>query len=71
MPKAMVTTILRQEIEVPEGTEREDIFDFLAEYQSFRTAFQGVDSLDGKFRILDVVVAEEEVTEIGEVAYDD
>ena len=71
MPKAMVTTILRQEIEVPEGAEREDVLDFLAEYQSFRTAFQGVDSLDGKFRILDVVVAEEEVTELGEEAYDD
>jgi len=71
MPKAMVTTILRQEILVPEGAEREDVLDFLAEYQSFRTAFQGVDSLDGKFRILDVVVAEEEVTELGEEAYDD
>jgi len=71
MPKAMVTTILRQEIEVPEGAEREDVLDFLAEYQSFRSAFQGVDSLDGKFRILDVVVAEEEVTELGEEAYDD
>jgi len=71
MPLAMVTTILRQEILVPEGAEREDVLDFLAEYQSFRTAFQGVDSLDGKFRILDVVVAEEEVTELGEEAYDD
>lgn len=69
--KAMVTTILRQEIEVPEGAEREDIFDFLGEYQSFRGAFQGLDSLDGKFRILDVVVVEEEVTELGDVAYDD
>ncbi len=71
MPLAMVTTILRQEILVPEGAEREDVLDFLAEYQSFRTAFQGVDSLDGKFRILDVVVAEEEITELGEEAYDD
>ncbi len=71
MPKALVTTILRQEIEVPEGAEREDVLDFLAEYQSFRSAFQGVDSLDGKFRILDVVVAEEEITELGDLAYDD
>ncbi len=69
--RAMVTTILRQEIEVPEGAEREDVLDFLAEYQSFRSAFQGVDSLDGKFRILDVVVAEEEITELGDLAYDD
>ncbi len=71
MPKALVTTILRQEIEVPEGAEREDVLDFLAEYQSFRTAFQGVDSLDGKYRILDLVVVEEEITELGEEAYDD
>jgi hypothetical protein len=71
MPKAMITTILRQEIEVPEGAEREDVLDFLGEYQSFRGAFQGVDSLDGKFRILDVVVVEEEITELGDVAYDD
>ena len=69
--KAMVTTIIRQEIEVPEGTERDEIFDFLAEYQSFRSAFQGVDSLDGKFRILDLVVVDEEVTELGDTAYDD
>ncbi len=71
MPLAMVTTILRQEILVPEGAEREDVLDFLAEYQSFRTAFQGVDSLDGKYRILDLVVVEEEITELGEEAYDD
>jgi hypothetical protein len=68
---AMVTTIIRQEIEVPEGAEREDVLDFLAEYQSFRSAFQGVESLDGKFRILDLVVAEEEITELGDIAYDD
>jgi hypothetical protein len=68
---AMVTTIIRQEIEVPEGAEREDVLDFLAEYQSFRTAFQGVESLDGRFRILDLVVAEEEITELGDIAYDD
>ncbi len=71
MPKALVTTIVRQEIEVPEGAEREDVLDFLAEYQSFRTAFQGVDSLDGKYRILDLVVVEEEITELGDLAYDD
>ncbi len=71
MPKALVTTIVREEIEVPEGAEREDVLDFLAEYQSFRTAFQGVDSLDGKYRILDLVVVEEEVTELGDLAYDD
>ena len=69
--KAYVTTILRQEIEVPEGWEREDIYDFLGEYQSFRTAFQGVSNEDQTARIIDVMVVEEEVTELGEEAYDD
>ena len=71
MPMALVTTVIRQEIEVPEGAEREDVLDFLAEHQSFRTAFQGVDSLDGKYRILDLVVVEETITELGDLAYDD
>ena len=69
--KARVLTILSQELEVPEGTTREEIFDFLGEYQSFRSAFQGVDSLDGKFRIEDLVVIEERVEALGEEAYDD
>lgn len=68
---AMVTTILRQEIEIPEGAEREDVLEFLAEYQSFKEAFQGLDSLDGDYRILDLVVVEETITELGELSYDD
>lgn len=67
--KVFVTTILRQELEVPEGWEREDVFDFLAEHQSFRTAFQGVGNDEAT--ILDLEVVEEEITEMGEVAYDD
>jgi hypothetical protein len=69
--KAYVTTILRQEIEVPEGWDRMDVYDFLGEYQSFRTAFQGVSNEDQTARIIDVMVLEEEVTELGEEAYDD
>ncbi len=68
--KAYVTTILRQEIEVPEGWDRMDVFDFLAENQSFRTAFQGVSNEDQTARIVDVMVLEEEVTELGEEAFD-
>ena len=68
--KAFVTTILRQEIEVPEGWEREDIYDFLAENQSFRTAFQGVSNEDQTARIVDVMVVEEEVTELGAEEFD-
>lgn len=66
--KVYVTTILRQELEVPEGWEREDVYDFLAEYQSFRTAFQGAGN--DQARIEDVVVVEEEVTEMGEESFD-
>ena len=69
--KVMITTVLRQELEVPEGWEREDVYDFLAENQSFRTAFQGVSNEDQTARILDVGVVEEEITEMGDVAYDD
>ncbi len=68
--KAYVTTILRQEIEVPEGWEREDVYDFLAEYQSFRTAFQGVSNEDQTARIVDLMVLEEEITELGEESLD-
>jgi hypothetical protein len=68
--KAFVTTILRQEIEVPEGWEREDVYDFLAEFQSFRTAFQGVSNEDQTARIVDVMVLEEEITELGEESFD-
>jgi hypothetical protein len=70
MKTAMVTTILRQEIEVPDDWEREDIFDFLGEYQSFRTAFQGVSNEDQTARIVDLMVLEEEVTELDGVEFD-
>lgn len=68
--KVMVTTILRQEIEVPEGWERENVYEFLAENQSFRTAFQGVSNEDQTARIIDVMVLEEEITELGEESFD-
>ena len=70
MKTAMVTTILRQEIQVPEDWEREHVLDFLGEFQSFRTAFQGVSNEDQTARIVDLVVVEEEITELGDVAYD-
>lgn len=68
--KAYVTTIVRQEIEVPDNWEREDVYDFLAENQSFRTAFQGVSNADQTARIVDIMVLEEEITELGEESYD-
>ena len=68
--KAMVTTILRQEIEVPEGTDRQSVLEFLAENQSFPEAFIGVSDMTQRFRIVDISVVEEEITELGEESYD-
>ena len=70
MKTAMVTTIVRQEIEVPDDWEREDVYNFLAENQSFRTAFQGVSNADQTARIVDLMVLEEEITELGEESFD-
>ncbi len=70
MKKAWVTTILRQEIEVPDDWERENIYDFLGEYQSFRGAFQGLSNLEENARIVDIMVLEEEITELGEESFD-
>jgi len=69
--KAYVTTLVRQEIEVPEGWDKQDVYNFLAENQSFRDAFQGVSNADQTARIVDIMVLEEDVTELGEEAYDE
>ena len=71
MKKVIVETVLTQELEVPESWDRLDVFDFLAENQSFRTAFQGVSNQDQTARIVDLGVVTETVTEMGEEAYDD
>ena len=68
--KAMVTTVIRQEIEVPEGTDRQSVLEFLAENQSFTDAFVGVSDMTQRFRIVDISVVEEEITELGEESYD-
>lgn len=67
MKTAMVTTVIRQEIEVPDDWDKMDVYDFLGEYQSFRGAFQGVANLEETARIVDLMVLEEEVTEFDEV----
>jgi hypothetical protein len=71
MKKVIVRTELMQELEVPDTWEREDVLDFLAEYQSFRTAFQGVSNEDQTARIFDLGVVTETVEQLGEEAYDD
>ena len=71
MKKVIVRTLLTQELEVPEDWDRLDVFDFLGEYQSFRTAFQGVSNEDQTARIVDLGVVEEVVEQMGEEAYDE
>jgi hypothetical protein len=71
MKKVIVETVLTQELEVPESWDRLDVYDFLAENQSFRTAFQGVSNEDQTARIIDLGVVTETVTEMGEEAFDD
>ena len=71
MKKVYVETVLMQELEVPEDWEREHVFDFLAENQSFRTAFQGVSNEDQTARILDLGVVIEKVTQMGEECFDE
>ena len=69
--KVIVETVLTQELEVPDDWDQLDIFGFLGEYQSFRTAFQGVSNEDQTARIVDLGVVEERVTEMGDEAYDE
>jgi len=45
--------------------------DFLGEYQSFRTAFQGVSNEDQTARIIDLGVVIETVEQMGEETYDE
>ena len=71
MKKVTVVTWLTQELEVPDNWAREDVYDFLGEFQSFRAAFQGVSNQDQTARIIDLGVVEEKVTEMGEEAYDE
>jgi len=45
--------------------------DFLGEYQSFRTAFQGVSNEDQTARIIDLSVVIETVEQLGEECFDE
>jgi hypothetical protein len=69
--KVIVRTLLTQELEVPDDWDRYEVFDFLAENQSFRTAFQGVSNEDQTARIIDVGVIEETVEQLGEECFDE
>ena len=71
MKKVIVRTELYQELMVPESWDRYDVFDFLAEHQSFRGAFQGVSNEDQTARIIDLGITTETVTEMGEETFDE
>ena len=71
MKKVIVRTELMQELEVPDDWEREHVLDFLGEYQSFRTAFQGVSNEDQTARIVDLGVVIETVEQLGEETFDE
>ena len=71
MKKVIVRTELMQELEVPDHWDRIDVLDFLGEYQSFRTAFQGVSNEDQTARIFDVGVVIETVEQLGEECFDE
>jgi len=71
MKKVIVRTELMQELEVPDDWEREHVLDFLGEYQSFRTAFQGVSNEDQSPRIVDLGVVIETVEQLGEETFDE
>jgi hypothetical protein len=58
-------------LEVPDDWDRYAVFDFLAENQSFRTAFQGVSNEDQTARIIDLGVVEEVVEQLGEECFDE
>ena len=71
MKKVIVRTELMQELEVPDDWEREHVLDFLGEYQSFRTAFQGVSNEDNTASIVDLGVVIETVEQLGEETFDE
>jgi hypothetical protein len=68
--KARVETTIIQWIDVPEGSDKQDVFNFLAEHQSFRDAFMGVSDEEQTFRITDIEVVYEEIVELGEETYE-
>jgi hypothetical protein len=69
--RAKVETTIVQWIDVPEGTDKQDILNFLAANESFTDLLVGISDTNQEFRIVDTEVVYETVLEIGEEAYDD
>ena len=68
--KAIVTTTIVQEIEVPEGASQQDVLNFLAEHESFRDALVGISDPEQRFRITDIEVLIENVDQLGEECFE-
>jgi hypothetical protein len=68
--KAVVSTTIIQEIEVPEGTTQQEVMNFLADNQSFRDALVGLSDENQQFRITDVDVESEHMLELGDQSFD-
>jgi hypothetical protein len=67
MPRiAIIETLIRQTVEIPEGADKQEVLNFLAEYQSFGDAFIGLTNGDETMRLVAVQVIEEDVEEIEE-----
>ena len=65
MATATVITTIRQEILLPDGADKQAVYNFLAEYQSFRDAFVGISDVgDTGYRITEVQVIDEDVIEL-------
>lgn len=68
--QALVQTTITQLIEVPEGCTKQDLLNFLADWQSFNEAFQGVSDPEQKFRIINIVPESDDILELGELEVD-
>jgi hypothetical protein len=67
MKKALVSTTIWQEIEVPDDWDQDDVLNFLAEQQSFRDAFLGVSNEDQTARIVDLGLVEESIIKLAKI----
>jgi len=55
-----VITTIRQTIEVPKGSDRQEILNFLAQEQSFNDAFKGLENTAYDMVIREVEVIDED-----------
>ena len=56
-----VITTIRQTIEVPKGSDKQEILNFLAQEQSFNDAFKGLKNDAYDMYIQEVTVIDEEI----------